>query len=290
MRCVVVWWLISFSQSLFAVDVIRTIPPQSEHDVSHHYFITLLKLSLEETVDEYGASEVAFTGHMEQGRALHELQRGRRLDVYWAGTSLQREQMLRAVRIPLVKGLLGFRISLIRKASEVAFNRIQNLDDLKRFTACQGEHWPDSDILEAAGIPVRRGPIYELMFRQLDAGRCDYFPRGLHEGVGEMEARKQKFPEMMIYPDLIIYYPFPMYFFVNRANIRLAQRLELGLNRIIDKGMFDHHLRTHRVTRHLFPLEKWREKSVIILDNPLLPSDTQMRDQRYWILPDVGLP
>ncbi|WP_415911476.1 substrate-binding periplasmic protein [Neptuniibacter sp. QD37_11] len=243
-------------------------------------------MMLDNTASEYGQSNVAHVVRMEQGRAFYELKRGKIIDVYWAGTSIDREEEFTAIRIPLLKGLLGYRLSIIREDSKSKFQSIKHLKDLRRYTACQGRHWPDSYILESAGIEVRRGPIYELMFGQLAAGRCDFFPRGIHEGGPELMARREKYPNLRLFSDTIVYYPFPMYFFVRKGNIELAERLELGLERAIDSGEFDLLLEKHPITSTLFPLTQWGEKNIIAISNPLLPRDTPIKNSRYWIRPD----
>jgi len=265
---------------------LRTIPPQSEFDVSHNYFVTLLQMMLDKTEVEYGLTKVTHVVRMEQGRAFYELKRGEIIDVYWAGTSIDREEEYAAIRIPLLKGLLGYRLSIIRDDLQAKFQAINNLGDLRKYTACQGRHWPDSDILESAGINVRRGPIYELMFGQLAAGRCDFFPRGIHEGGPEFIARREKYPNLRLFTDTIVYYPFPMYFFVRKGNVELAKRLEMGLERAIDSGEFDQLLEKHPITSKLFPLSQWGEKNIIEISNPLLPKDTPITNSRYWIRPN----
>ena len=109
----------------FASQSIKTIPPQSQFDASHSYFIGLLELVLTKTAADYGSAEVVFSRQMEQGRAFLELQRNTGLDVYWAGTSIIREQRLKAIRIPLVKGMLGFRQFVIHKNRRQDFAQIK---------------------------------------------------------------------------------------------------------------------------------------------------------------------
>jgi len=268
-----------------AVSQVKTIAPQSAYDVSHHFFVTLLQEILNNTSEEYGRSQVVFTSQMEQGRALFELTRSSRIDIYWAGTSIARERTLIPIRIPLLKGLLGFRASIIRAEDETKFENIASLAQLQNFTACQGEHWPDSDILENAGFSVKRNPVYEEMFQQLATGRCDFFPRGIHEGGGEVAARLAIYPNLKWHSDFVIYYPFPMYFFVSDKNPELAERITKGLEQAIDSGALDEHLQTHPVTSRLFPIDQWRDKQVFVLDNPLLPRDTPIENNRYWIKP-----
>ncbi|WP_415905634.1 hypothetical protein ACMXYW_06470 [Neptuniibacter sp. QD48_55] len=267
------------------VSQIKTIAPQSSYDVSHHYFTTLLQNILESTAAEYGPSQVVYSSQMEQGRALYELTKGSKLDVYWAGTSISRERTLIPIRIPLLKGLLGFRASIIRAEDEEKFKAITSLEQLQELTACQGAHWPDSDILENAGMAVRRNPVYEHMFAELAEGRCDFFPRGIHEGGGEVAARLAIYPNLKLFTDFVIYYPFPMYFFVSSKNPELAERISKGLEANIDSGSLDQHLQNHPVTSRLFPMKQWKDKQIFVLDNPLLPRNTPTENNRYWITP-----
>ena len=68
------------------------------------------------------------------------------------------------------------------------FDQTSTLAELKKLSACQGMHWPDSDILEQAGFKVMRAVKFESMYEMLLAGRCDYFPRSVAEGYAEVES------------------------------------------------------------------------------------------------------
>ena len=282
--------LLMFSPFIaLAADPVRIIPPQSGFDASHDYFHKLIQLALSKSTSlnpSEKAPDVIFTYPMEQGRALMELKSGKDIDIYWAGTTPKRENDLIAIKIPLVKGLLGYRIPIILEGEEKKFEQVEDIHSLAKLTACQGAHWPDSVILETAGIRVFRNSIYEHLFDMLNAGRCDYFPRGIHEGIAEVEARAERLPHLRIYESLLIYYPFPMYYFVSQNNPILAERLRKGLEMAIDDGSFDHHLRYHPATKHLFPLDKWFSRRVIKIDNPLLPEGVDINNPRYWIMPN----
>jgi hypothetical protein len=259
-------------------------PPQSEFDASHDYHTGLLKLAFSLTEEEFGKIELnIYPQVLQQGRALRELKANRTIDVYFAGTNIEREKELQAIRIPLSKGILGYRGLIIHKSKIKHFEKIKTLSDLKPLTACQGMHWPDSDILENADIKVQRVAIYEQMFDMVDAGRCDYFPRAMHEGFVEIQARAEKFPELAWYTDLIIQYPFPMYFFTSKENIALAERLEKGLMIAINNGQFIEYMQQHKTTQHLFPMTNWLDNRMIHLENPNLPADTNTNNEQLWL-------
>lgn len=275
------------SASYSETEPLRIRAPQSEFDASHSYFQSLIELALAKTAatDKGPNFEFVMAPYMVQQRALEELRAGRLIDIYWAGSNREREASFRAIPIPLAKGLLGFRVFAIHKDQRALMDKMKTLDDLKELTLCQGAHWPDTDIMLAAGLNVQPGSVYENMFRQVTGRRCDAFPRGIHEAYSEVAAREKRYPGLELYSDMILYYPFPMYLFVNKNNEALAQRLQKGLEIAIDDGSFDRHITTHPVTQHLFPLDKWINRRYIKIDNPFLGGDALHTNKKYWIMP-----
>jgi hypothetical protein len=261
---------------------IMIIPPQSSFDASHNYFYTLLEKSLKKNTS---VTNILFSKKMEQGRALIELKENRNINVYWAGTSIKREKELRAIKIPLLKGLLGYRVFIINKKDKKLFNKISKIDELKKLKACQGADWPDSEILINSNFNVLKNTNYEAMFLQLTSKRCDYFPRGIHEAHSEVEARKASYERIMLYDKIIIYYPFPMYFFVSKDNEELAIEIEKGLLKMIEDGSFDNHLKQSIITKHLYPMNKWQNNKIFKISNPLLSKETNTKDEKFWIVP-----
>ena len=170
--------------------------------------------------------------------------------ITWSGTNSNREASLLPVRVPLFAGLLGIRMPVIRRSDKPRFDLIRNDSDLKQLVACQGDQWPDSDILEANGYQVERVTSFERMYRMLEAGRCDYFPRGITEIYGELE--RNVYPGLMAYDRVLLSYTFPMYFFVAHGNEELARILEARLTQFAESGDLQAYLRLHPVTRGPF--------------------------------------
>jgi len=281
-KLIVIFLLLLIVKTLSANENIKIIPPQSKFDASHSYFDSLLKMILKV---EKSDAKVIHSYKMEQGRALVQLKLNKGINVYWAGTSIEREKELNAIKIPLLKGLLGYRILIINKKNKKLFEDIKNIDDLKKLKACQGRHWPDTVILENSEFNVIKNSNYEAMFLQVLKGRCDYFPRGIHEGYSEVNVRELKYKELMIFDKLIVYYPFPMYFFVSKENKKLAKQIESGLNKLIDNGTFENHLKKHTITKHLFPMQNWPKSTIFEIHNPLLSESTNFMDERLWVIP-----
>lgn len=264
------------------ITVARIRCKQSQTDASHPYFVSLLQLALEKTLVEYGPAKIEIMQfNPSQGRALEELLDDDTINVDWAGTSIMREESLRPIRIPLIGGLLGYRIPLIRKDSRQSFSRIKTLQDLRSVLVIQGAHWPDSDILEAAGLQVYRVPTFQLMFNMLQEGRVDCFLRGVNEIYAEYAALGNN--RLTIFDSLIVHYPLPMYFFTSRKNEALAGRIEKGLLMAIDDGSFLQHMKRHPVTAPLFPLSRYDHAVMISIENPGLPKDTPLDDKSLWL-------
>jgi hypothetical protein len=259
--------------------VITIVPPQSSQDTSHSYFVNLLNLALKNTEKEYGKAEIKILdSSLSQGREIYEVQKDGLINLVWSGTSIEREEKLEPVRIPLVGGLLGHRVPVIRKDSLAKFERINTLEELRVYSAIQGTHWPDSDVLESANLNVNRVTLFKNMYQMLKRKRVDYFPRGLNEVYAEVEGQD----ELIAYDDLLIVYKFPMYFFTSKENKKLAERIDKGLRIAIKDGSFLKNMKDHPVTASMFPLSKYKNSRVIYIDNPYLPKDTPT-DPELWI-------
>ncbi|WP_037028241.1 substrate-binding periplasmic protein [Psychromonas aquimarina] len=264
--------------------LIRHIAPQGSLDQRSLYVIDLLRLALEKTANTDGPYRLeTINRKMFQGRAIKQLAAGKSVDVIWTMTSVEREQQLLPIRIPLLKGLLGHRIFIIRAEDKEKFSMISTLDDLKGLTAGQGHDWPDSEILRANGIKVISSPSYKGLFSMLEMKRFDYFPRGINEPWAEVAAHKDK--HFIVEETLLIQYPAPQYFFVNKDNTQLALRLERGLRLAITDGSFDRLFYHHPANREIFESAKIEQRKIFRFKNPLLPAETPLQEKVLWYSP-----
>lgn len=276
----------AFSAQATIPAVIRVPKARSDLDLSYSYHVSLLQKALQKAAHGRAIPRIETVARMEQGRALRELQKGELIDLFWMGTDAQKEQLLRPVRIPLERGLLGYRLLTIQRQQTASFDRIYHLSQLSHLQACQGLGWADSPILQHAGLKVLTSPDYENLFKQINAGRCDYFPRGVHEGQPELAKRASLYPDLIIYPHLMLHYPLTVYFFTNKQNEALAQWIEQGLELMIDDGELLTHMQQHPLTAHVFPLTQYRVRRWFELSNPSLSPQTRPQDRRYWFVPE----
>lgn len=258
-------------------------PQNTDFDASYVHAEELLKLALALSSPGNEEIEVKRNVSAAQDEALGIIEQGGGIDVYWVGTSIEREQRLLPVRIPIMKGLLGFRMSLLHKDTARLFYDMRMLEDIYQFSACLGADWPDADIFSANGFNVVRSHEYRGLIADIMQKRCDFLPLSVSEINAEYKDVKTDFPDIRLYNRVVFHYPFPMYFFVNKNNSLLAKRIELGLEKAIDTGAFDAYMRKSPVTRHLFPLEGWANVRFVTMKNPLLPTSTDTNNARYWI-------
>lgn len=259
----------------YIVDIPITEPPQGD------FIIQLLQLSLDASKAKDEVIELRFADFpLSQERMIAEVRRGESNSMLWTITNKVREENLRPIRIPLFKGLLGYRSLVIRKQDQQRFATIKTRTDLAQYTAGQGEDWPDTTTLRSNQLPVIEGTTHDNLYKMLVAHRFDYFPRGITEI--EEEAELIKHHDVMVEPHLILYYPTAMYFFVHPDNDDLAQRLEQGLTRLIERGDYDKLF--YALPRVQTALAEFNADKYIILNliNPDISANTTIYPPSYW--------
>jgi len=73
-----------------------------------------------------------------------------------------------------------------------------------------------------------------------------------------------------------------MYYFVQKYNKALAQRLEYGLNQAIDDGSFDRLLYNYPAHHEALSKSNLNSRIMHKLSNPFLPKTVPLTDKRLW--------
>ncbi|MET0355338.1 MAG: diguanylate cyclase [Cellvibrio sp.] len=219
--------------------------------------------------------------HVEQARALQLVEADRELEVIWTFTTSAREEKLMPIRIPIDRGLFGWRIFLIKASDQTLFNNIENSGQLAKLRTGQGHDWPDTDILRANNFSISGSTTYEGLFDMLARNHIQYFPRSLLEA--ELELNSHPNHSLAIESNLVLHYPTALYFFVNKKNTELAADLEQGLRQAMADGsfknLFDHHFSDTIRKANL------NQRKIISVSNPLLPAKTPLDEKHYWFSP-----
>lgn len=216
-----------------------------------------------------------------QSRALLTLGRTEAgLDVLWCQTSAAREAAAHPIRVPIDKGLVGWRLLLARPAVAARLATVRSLAELKAFRLVHGLDWPDTQVLKDAGLRVATSGNFEAMYTQLRRGRVDAFPRA----VAEIWREAKRFEgELVVVPEIALRYQAAVYFFVAHERPDLANALELGLQRLMASGEFDRILLSH----HQADLQRAQlpSRHVLSLRNDGLPPLTPIDRPDLWYQP-----
>lgn len=254
--------------------------PLTGFDQRTNYPVQLLALAFDQTGVRYKLtpSDRIFV----QSKALKQLAENRELNVVWTSTDTTREKEFLPVRIPLFKGLIGWRIFLIHENRQRQFGNISQLDQLRAFSPVQGHDWPDTKILQANGFSVVTNTSYTELFNSLLRFQSDFFPRSVVEAWAEVDNLDMT-DKIMVETGLGVRYPVAMYFFVNKNNTILAKLLEDGLEKAVANGKFDELFM--QVHAEYLEKSKLDERNFFTLDNPLLPESTPLNRPELWYQP-----
>lgn len=271
------------SVSAAASTAIHVATPQSELEASTSYYFDLLHQVLQKTAGDYGPAHLVFEPVPSSGSLWKLMLNKKRIDVHWLTPATEIEQQLRLVPVSILYGGLGLRGMIIRSSQLQEFQQIRTVEDLGRFTACQGEKWPDVQVLQYAGLKVHTAQKFDSIPQMLRKGRCDYFPRSVIEGDAELAAWPQDGQEFVFFTSVLLYYPLPVHFYVNPENTALAKRLEHGLKAMRDSGELLSFMQQHPVTRHVFEPQRYSGSVVLKLHNPVLPAVHQQEQSNFWL-------
>ncbi|MCL1143301.1 hypothetical protein [Shewanella gaetbuli] len=250
-------------------------------DPKQAYYISLLELALQKTTADFGPYKMTPVElEMPQGRTVKLVQANQHIDIVWTMTSIERESQLQAVYIPLLKGLMGYRIGIIRKEGQAQFDQINTLAEFKRVLIGQGSDWPDTTILQQNGFSVISGSASKLL-AMLVKQRFDYFPRAIHEPWDELARRD----DLALESRLLLRYAAPIYFFVNKDNVKLAARIEKGLRIAISDGSFDQLFYNHPITEGIIEKAQLDKRIEFEIANPLLsPKSAELLNEKHlWL-------
>lgn len=255
----------------------QTIRHNAINSGKEAYQLSLLKLALSYADTAY--TFVEKPDYLTQTTLLNELEQNR-IDVAWVGTSKAYENRFLPIRIPLFKGLLGHRIFLIREGNQDKFNQINTINELAQLKAGQVSSWVDANILAQAGLKVVGTTKYQNLFYMLEGGRFDYLPRSVYSPWSEMKAHPNL--PLQVERNLMIVYPLPAYFFVNKNNQKLHQNILTGLNKAINSGEFNRFFYQHPMIKSGLALSNIKQRTILKLNNPELSPQTPLNDKRLW--------
>jgi hypothetical protein len=247
----------------------------------YEYRWKLLELALAHTQKpgEAPLRLLPYSEEITQNRSMMLLEAGQ-IEVLALGTNGEREARMRPIKIDILRGIVGYRVFVIRAADQARIARMDAQALRRSLSFGLNSQWADLPVLQANGFTVVTSSNYENLFGMLAEGRFDAFARGLNEAYRELDARRQKYPQLAVEQSKALYFDYPVYFWVHLQNTALAERIERGLKLALADGSFRRLFESYHAAE-IAQLRK-EKRQVIRLDNPFLPVLTPVPDTRWW--------
>ncbi|MCT8985559.1 hypothetical protein [Shewanella phaeophyticola] len=242
---------------------------ESELDNRYQYPYDLLTLVIEATTMDFGEGSLLMTDlHMSRNRIFRSLKEGDGINVIAEASKVSWNEELIPIKIPIRKGIQGFRVFIVKQENATVLANITSLPQFVSLKTGSGSQWSTKVAMQQAGFDVVESTLYDNLFNMLSKGRFVTFGRGVNEVFQEVSQFHQQYPELMVDEHLLLHIPLATYFYVSPNQPRLARRIEVGLQRIIENGQFDQLF----YQRHCeFLLEaKLNNRLVFKIDNPYI--------------------
>lgn len=277
-------FLLLIFQYCRAIDVVKITQGPSAYDVRSQYTIAILDKALLASTAKYGPYEIHIVGDSSPlKRAIQEVHLGEKYNLAMGLTTTEWENKTIAIRIPIRRGILNYRLLTVNTANLQKMKNISSIEDLKHYKVGLRRGWATTDVLKYLNFNIVHANSYDGVFNMLSVGRADYIPRGIHEIYDEIDARKPELDNLAVLPGVALYIPAPCYVFVSPAEPRLAERIQFGLEAMIETGelkstfnsFYGHYLRKAELDK----------RRIIYVGNPLLPTETPLENTELWLSP-----
>ncbi len=268
----------AYGQDVFKVKYARAKAILPIHQQSNQYFFDLFNLALQKSGVPHQVETINIPTNLQQSRSVLLMEQGH-YDVHWYTTNRVREQKLLPVRIPLFKGLIGFRLMFVHKDNADIFANIKTATRLKKYIAGQGRNWPDTLLLKHHEFRLEEATNTEALLQMLNLKRIEYFPRSLLE-IWSEQAVLTKRQQLVVDQHIALKYPSAIYFFTARNNTKLHDLIEQGLTTAIKDGSFD--ILFNQFAGEKVAKSNLSSRTVINIDNPLMSEDTPLFIPEYW--------
>ncbi len=240
-------------------------------EIRQKYEREVLKAILVSTEADFGPwnvkeSIVEYPGN-EESSVFRE--KNHHLFVTVAGNQKFEEEDVILIPEPIAKNLLGYRIPIIRAEDASKFKALSAVEDLKALRHGIPATWSDATVFRHNGYEVIEDGDFDNIFERLESGLFDYSTFGANEVLSVFENRASKQNGLAIESDIMLFYPFPLVFYINPQFPDLAERIKQGMQNIKKSGtldaIFDAYYGNIVEELHL------DQRQLFILQNPLVP-------------------
>jgi hypothetical protein len=265
-------FILCFTNVTWAEFIVSLRSPEIKNDSRENYNYELVTLALEKTKDEYGPYKILGIPPMNIARSLYSLEMNSYPNLLLELSyqkKLESESHLDYVYFPIVLGIASYRICFVSPKARDAVRNAKDINDLKKFTIAQGLAWADTEILRFNGFTVLEVSNYKSIFFMVANNRVDLFCRGANELHDEYESFKGI--KNLYYDDSFsLFYPLPRFYYFNKNNTLLKERMEKGLFAAYQDGTLKALWSRHFLSSIEFA--KLNQRKVHVLINPFMDS------------------
>ncbi|MBE1298923.1 MAG: transporter substrate-binding domain-containing protein [Alteromonadaceae bacterium] len=140
------------------------------------------------------------------------------------------------VPIALDKGLLGYRALLCCKPNAAKFSSVTSLTELREHKVGVPSTWVDAELFRHNGLSVVEEGSLDDHFERLQRDRFDFSSLGMNEVEAILEQFSASECSVVIVPDVMLYCPLILVFYVHPEQQELAERIKAGLDKIASNG------------------------------------------------------
>lgn len=243
------------------------------------YELSVLRLALANAPGDHQLEVVPMPGATQE-RIINSLDAPNpSINVFFSGYSPDRQHRLRQVDIPLTRGLLGYRLLVVKHSRLNELSAIHDLTSLQNYRIGSGLGWSDNDILLANDIELVTSR-YENLWRMLTAERFDLFHRGIQEVFTELAKPERN--DLSILPGVMLQFRFDYFFYVSQRRPDLQQILTLGLENAYNNGTFIANFEAHPAIRAALDNAGLEERTAIRLALPETYLPLDQIPARFW--------
>ena len=171
----------------------------------------------------------------------------------------------------IAKGLLGYRLLIIKQDQLEKFKHINTAKQMQQLTAGIPATWADADLFRANNYAVCENGAFSDIFQCLTNNECDYVALGANEIEQAFTTLAEPLGDLVIEPSLMLYYPFPLVFYLHPEQVELAARVELGLQHITNNGQLDAIF--NQYNGDIVERLRLKQRKILHLNNPILPEN-----------------
>lgn len=245
------------------------------------YHVDLLQLVLDKTEKQFGPCHLTVLETYQPINRIHlNIGGGRRFDIVDSTVNPKRDEQLQPIRFPIYRGLMGYRVMVIREGDQQRFDHIRKVKDLRSITIGAGFNWFDLQLVEEQKVPTVTAVDLETLYRMLPAGRFDAILRGSQEILIDKVRLNPKGHQ--VEEKLVLAYPLPVNYYVKKNNTALAARVRTGLEAAFKDGSFQTFFDSHKLIRETMELVKLKDRHFMYLCNPTLPENVPLENPEYW--------